>query len=55
MPQGEIRYSEGSVHPDPFITRNCGDFAAEQLDRLIRLLLERDAEFLQAREAAQRW
>jgi peptidoglycan/xylan/chitin deacetylase (PgdA/CDA1 family) len=55
MPQGEIRYSEGSVHPDPFITRNCGAYAAEHLDRLIGMLLDRGAEFLQAREAAQRW
>lgn len=55
MPQGEIRYSEGSVCPDPFITRNCGPFAAEQLDRLIKNLLERGAEFLQARQAALRW
>lgn len=55
MPQGEIRYSEGSVHPDPFITRNCGAYAAEQLDLLIKRLLERGAEFLQARQAALRW
>lgn len=55
MPQGEIRYSEGAVRPDPFITRNCGAFAAEQLDVLIRNLLERGAAFLQARQAAQRW
>ena len=55
MPEGEIRSSEGSVCPDPFITRNCGPIAAEQLDLLIRNLRERGAEFLQAREAAQRW
>ena len=54
MPQGEIRYSEGSVCPDPFITRNCGEYAAEQLDLLIRNLLERGAEFLEARQAAER-
>ena len=55
MPQGEIRYGEGSVTPDPFITRNCGAYAAEQLDLLVRRLRERGAEFLQAREAAKRW
>ena len=55
MPQDEIRCSEGSVRLVPFITKNCGAFAAEQLDLLIRKLVDRGAEFLQAREAAQRW
>lgn len=55
MPQGEIRCSEGSVRLVPFITQNCGAFAAEQLDLLIRKLADLGAEFLQAREAAQRW
>jgi len=55
MPQGDIFYSEGAVRPDPFITRNCGAHAAKQLDLLIRRLLERGAEFLEARQAAQRW
>ncbi len=54
MPQGEIRYSEGSVCPDPFITRNCGAYAAEQLDLLIKQLLARGAEFLEARQAAEK-
>ncbi len=54
MPQGEIRYSEGSVCPDPFITKNCGPHAAEQLDLLIKNLADRGAEFLQAQEAARR-
>lgn len=55
MPQGDIRSSEGIVRPDPFITKNCGDYAVEQLDALIRGLAERGAEFLEAREAARRW
>jgi hypothetical protein len=55
MPQGDIRCSEGTVNLVPFITRNCGDYAAEQLDLLIKSLLGRGAEFLQARDAAQRW
>jgi hypothetical protein len=55
MPQGDIRSSEGVVRPDPFITKNCGKYAAEQLDLLIRGLRDRGAEFLEAREAAQRW
>lgn len=55
MPEGEIRSSEGYVRPDPFITKNCGAYAAEQLDVLIRILLERGAEFLESRQAAARW
>ena len=54
MPQGEIRSSEGSVRPDPFITLNCGDYAVEQLDLLVQGLQARGAEFLEAREAAAR-
>jgi len=55
MPQGDIFYSEGAVRPDPFITLNCGPHAAAQLDLLIKSLLERGAEFLEARQAARRW
>ena len=55
MPQGEIRSSEGAVRPDPFITKNCGDYAVEQLDLLILGLRERGAEFFDAQRAAQRW
>ena len=55
MPQGDIRSSEGAVRPDPFITKNCGDYAVDQLDLLIRKLLERGAEFIEARRAAQHW
>lgn len=55
MPQGEIHYGEGSVRPDPFIVRNCGPYALEQLDRLIGALKARGAVFCQARQAAERW
>jgi len=55
MPQGDIRSSEGAVRPDSFITKNCGDYAVEQLDMLIRGLLERGAEFFDARQASLRW
>ena len=48
MPEGEIHYGEGSVRPDPFIVKNCGPYAVEQLDLLIGKLLERGARFLQA-------
>jgi len=50
MPQGDIHYGEGSVRPDPFIVKNCGSAAVEQLDLLLARLLERGARFLQARE-----
>jgi hypothetical protein len=52
MPQGEIHYGEGAVRPDPFIVKNCGPYAAEQLDFLIKTLLDRGAEFVQAQGAA---
>ena len=55
MPQGEIQCSEGTIHLVPFITLNCGAYAATQLDLLIKNLIERGAEFLQARQAASRW
>lgn len=53
MPQGEISYGEGAVRPDPFIVKNCGPRAAEQLDLLIETLLQRGARFLQAHQAAK--
>ncbi|HPO13964.1 MAG TPA: polysaccharide deacetylase family protein [Candidatus Hydrogenedentes bacterium] len=53
MPEGEIHYGEGGVHPDPFIVKNCGPVAAEQLDVLIQTLLERGAEFIQAQQATK--
>jgi peptidoglycan-N-acetylglucosamine deacetylase len=52
MPQGPIHFGEASVIPDPFIVRNCGPYATEQLDVLVRALLARGADFLQAGEAA---
>ncbi len=53
MPQGEIHYGEGSVRPDPFIVKNCGDYAVEQLDNLISALRERGARFRQAIQFAE--
>jgi peptidoglycan/xylan/chitin deacetylase (PgdA/CDA1 family) len=51
MPEGEIRYGEGSVRPDPFIVKNCGPYAATQLDLLIKGLRARGATFMLARQA----
>jgi len=53
MPQGEIHYGEGSVRPDPFIVKNCGPYAVEQMDRIIKMLHDRGAQFFQARQIAE--
>jgi hypothetical protein len=50
MPEGLIHYGEGAVMPDPFIIKNCGKYAAEQLDMLIARLKKNGAEFYQARQ-----
>ncbi len=52
MPQGEVRFGEGGVTPDPFITKNTGPYAAQQLDLLITELAARGARFVQARQVA---
>lgn len=52
MPQGLIRFGEGGVQPDPFIVKNCGDYALEQFDVLIEALLQRGVKFFQARQLA---
>jgi len=49
MPEGPIHYGEGAVIPDPFIVKNCGAVAVEQLGKLVRLLKDRGAGFAQAR------
>jgi peptidoglycan/xylan/chitin deacetylase (PgdA/CDA1 family) len=50
MPQGAIDFGESSVTPLPFITKNCGPKALQQLDRVCTLLRERGGRFLTARE-----
>lgn len=50
MPQGPIHFGEGAVIPDPFIVKNCGQPAVEELDRLIVMLKERGASFAQAKD-----
>lgn len=50
MPEGLIHYGEGSVLPDPFITKNCGEVAVRELDKLIGELTKRGGVFRQARE-----
>jgi len=53
MPQGPIHFGEGTVIPDPFIVKNCGKYALDQLDRLIEMLKERGARFVGAGDLAK--
>jgi peptidoglycan-N-acetylglucosamine deacetylase len=52
MPQGSIRFGEVSVIPDSFITRNCGDYALQQLGLLIDWLKGRGVRFITAAQCA---
>ncbi len=52
MPQGPLHYGEATVIPDPFIVKNCGEYAVEQLDALIGALRARGVRFLRAADAA---
>lgn len=52
MPQGDIQTGEGIVRPDPFIVKNCGDYALQQLDLMITALKKLGGEFFTAKEAA---
>ncbi len=53
MPEGLIHSGEGAVLPDPFIIKNCGEYAAEQFDLLIQKLKERGSEFYRACDLAE--
>lgn len=55
MPRGLIHFGEGSVLPDPFIVKNCGKVAVNELDKLISLLKQRNAEFCSCCELAARY
>jgi peptidoglycan/xylan/chitin deacetylase (PgdA/CDA1 family) len=50
MPEGLLHYGEGAVLPDPFIIKNCGEYAAEQFDVLIQKLKDFGSEFSTAGE-----
>ena len=52
MPTGILHYGEGAVLPDPFIVKNCGQYAAEQFDELIRLLKAEGSTFHTAAQIA---
>lgn len=53
MPQGEITLGEASVRPNPFIVKNCGDYALEQFDLLVAALKARGGVFKTAKEIAK--
>ncbi|MCK5801846.1 MAG: polysaccharide deacetylase family protein [Lentisphaeria bacterium] len=52
MPQGAIDYGEASVTPLPFITKNCGETACAEFEKLCVLLKQRDARFATCEEIA---
>ncbi len=45
-------FGEATVIPDEFITKNCGEYATNELDKLIKMLLDEGAEFGTASEIA---
>lgn len=52
MPQDWIAFGEGAVRPNPFIVKNCGDYALNQLDLLITGLKKRGGIFRTAADIA---
>jgi peptidoglycan-N-acetylglucosamine deacetylase len=52
MPSGLVHYGEGAVLVDPFIVKNCGAVAVQELDKLIVMFKERGAVFSEARALA---
>ena len=55
MPQGAIDYGEASVTPLEFITRNCGDYACQEFDKLLDALKKRGGLFKTAEDIAGEW
>ena len=45
MPTGALDYGESEVRPRSFITKNCGDAAVKELDKLLSLLAGLGGEF----------
>lgn len=52
MPAGPIHYGEGAVIPDPFIIKNCGLAAVQELNKLVEMLKNRGCVFAKARDLA---
>jgi peptidoglycan/xylan/chitin deacetylase (PgdA/CDA1 family) len=55
MPEGLIHFGEGAVQPDPFIIKNSGPYAVEQLDVLIQLLKDKGGQFMMAAEFGENY
>ena len=51
----EMHYGEGSVVPDYFLVKNCGDYALEQLGALMAMLSDRGAQYMTAAGLAEGW
>ena len=51
----KIKYGEGTVIPDEFIVKNCGEYALGQLEKLIDLLKPKGSEFITAEEISKRF
>lgn len=55
MPTGAIDYGEASVTPLPFITKNCGNYACQEFDKLLKKLIAKGGKFKTAEEVANDW
>ena len=56
MPSGPIQCSpEGKVLPDEYLIKNCGNYAVEQLEKVIDYLKDMGSTFMEARELAEAW
>lgn len=57
--KGEMKekyhFGEGTVIPDKFITKNCGEYALKELGKLIDKLKGLDAKFYSAKGIAKIW
>ncbi|MDI9489819.1 MAG: polysaccharide deacetylase family protein [Clostridiaceae bacterium] len=51
--KSEYSFGETTVIPYEFITKNCGDFALAEWEKVIDNLLERNAKFVTASETAE--
>ncbi len=55
MPQGLITFGECSVKPLPFIVKNCGPKALNELEKLLTMLIDRGGRFLTAEALAKEY
>ena len=55
MPQGMLDFGESSVKPLPFIVKNTGPKAVQQLDRVCAMLKQRGGRFVTAKDLAKEY